>query len=131
MISIKYTQLPLKSGNKMTEKILSYTCNCGGILKKSHTQVEFFGIDFGIKESEVCTKCGSEYLDDATLEEIEKEVKKRKLFGLEKEAQITKSGNSLVIRIPQEIVKFTGISYKDHIRVYPVGKNKIEVELKI
>lgn len=115
---------------KMTEEILSYTCNCGGTLKKSHTQVEFFGIDFGIKECEICTKCGSEYLNDKTLEEIEREVKKRKLFGLEKETQITKSGNSLVIRIPNEIVKFTGINYKDLVRVYPLGKNKIEVELK-
>ncbi len=114
----------------MAEKILPYKCNCGGTLKKSYTMVEFFGIDFGVKECEVCTKCGSEYLDDATLEEIEKEVKKRKLFGLEKEAQITKSGNSLVIRIPQEIVKFTGINYKDLVRVYPIGKNRIEIELK-
>lgn len=92
--------------------------------------ISIFGIDFGIRECEICTKCGSEYLNDKTLEEIEREVKKRKLFGLEKEAQITKSGNSLVIRIPQEIVKFTGINYKDLVRIYPSGKNKIEVELK-
>ena len=114
----------------MQEKILSYKCNCGGILKKSHTQVEFFGIDFGIKECEVCTKCGSEYLSDEVLDEIEQEVKKKKLFGLEKQAQITKSGNSLVIRIPPDIAKFSGMHYKDRIRIYPTGKEKIEVELQ-
>ena len=76
------------------EKILPYKCNCGGTLKISHTQVEFFGIDFGIRESEICTKCGSEYLSNEVLNEIEAEVKKKKLFGLEKQAQITKSGNS-------------------------------------
>lgn len=114
----------------MSEQILPYKCNCGGTLKKSHTQVEFFGIDFGIRECEVCTKCGSEYLSDKALDEIEREVKKRKLFGLEKDAQITKSGNSLVIRIPPEIASFVEAHYKDRIRIYPMGKSKIAVELQ-
>ena len=111
----------------MQQEILPYPCNCGGKLKKSKTQVEFFGIDFGLRDCEVCTSCGSEYLDDAVLHEIEQEVKKKKLFGLEKQAQVTKSGNSLVLRLPPEIVKFTGISYKDHVKIYPVSKDKIEV----
>ena len=115
---------------KMKEEILPYKCKCGGILKKSRTQVEFFGIDFGIRECEVCTKCGSEYLSDDVLGEIENEVKKKKLFGLEKQAQITKSGNSLVIRIPPEIAKFSGVHYKDIVRIYPVEKKKIEIELQ-
>lgn len=113
----------------MAEEILPYPCNCGGTLKKSSTQVEFFGIDFGIRSCEVCTQCGSEYLDDTVLNEIEQEVKKKKLFGLEKQAQVTKSGNSLVLRIPPEIAHFSGIKYKDHVRIYPVAKNRIEVEL--
>jgi hypothetical protein len=113
----------------METKILPYTCNCGGKLKITHTQVEFFGIDFGIRECEVCAKCGSEFLSEEVLEEIEQEVKKKKLFGLEKQAQITKSGNSLVIRIPPEIVKFTDLRYKDFVRIYPSGKNKIQVEI--
>ena len=114
----------------MVEEILSYKCNCGGTLKKSHTQVEFFGIDFGIRECEVCTKCYSESLDEKTLEEIEKEVKKKKLFGLEKQVQVTKSGNSLVIRIPPEIANFAGVNYKDIIRIYPVSKKRIELEIQ-
>lgn len=112
------------------ENILPYKCNCGGILKKSHTQVEFFGIDFGIKECEVCTGCNSEYLSNEVLEEIEQEVKKKKLFGIEKEAEITKSGNSLVIRIPPNIAKFVKAHYKDHVRIYPSGESKISIELQ-
>ncbi|MBI4146646.1 hypothetical protein HY489_04900 [Candidatus Woesearchaeota archaeon] len=69
----------------MVDEILPYPCKCGGVLKRSKTSVEFFGIDFGIKSCEVCAKCGSEYLDDETVEEIEMELKKRKIFGLEKE----------------------------------------------
>ena len=112
------------------ENILPYKCNCGGILKKSHTQVEFFGIDFGIRECEVCTKCNSEYLSNEVLEEIEQEVKKKELFGIEKEAEITKSGNSLVIRIPPKIVRFVKAHYKDRVRIYPTGESKISIELE-
>jgi len=111
------------------EKILPYKCKCGGKLKKSQTQVEFFGIDFGIKECEVCTACGSEYLGDEVMEEIEQEIKKRGIFGLERRVQVTKSGNSLVIRVPPEIAKFSGIQYKDQIRMYPIEKNRIEMDI--
>ncbi len=53
------------------KKSIDYPCSCGGKLKQSFCQVEFFGIDFGVKKCEVCTKCGSEFLDDKTVEEIE------------------------------------------------------------
>ena len=113
----------------MPEKILPYPCNCGGTLKKSSTHVEFYGIDFGVWDCEVCTKCGSEYLDDEVLGKIEQEVKKKKLFGLEKQVQVTKSGNSLVIRLPPEIVKFSGIHYQDYVKIYPTSKKRIELAL--
>src|SRR3989344_5896014 len=103
-------------------------CKCGGALKKSHCPVEFFGMDLGVKSCEVCTKCNAEYLDEETLGEIEEEVKKRRLFGLEKEVTITKSGNSLVIRIPPEIVKYTGLSYKDIARIFPLDKKRLQIE---
>lgn len=111
------------------EKVLPYLCRCGGKLKKSFCEVEFFGIDFGLKPCEVCSKCGEEFLDDSVLEEIEKEVKKKKLFGLEKRLEVTKSGNSLVIRIPPEIAAFSKLSYKSRIRIYPSSKKRIEIEI--
>ena len=43
--------------------------------------------------------------------------------------KVTKSGNSIVIRIPPEIAKFSGIGYKSIIRIFPVAKNKIELEV--
>jgi len=48
---------------------------------------------------------------------------------LTKQVQVTKSGNSLVIRIPPELVKFTGLNYKDLVRIYPVEKNRLEIEV--
>jgi len=111
------------------EKILSYNCRCGGRLKKSHCNVEFFGIDFGLRECEICTSCQSEYLDDKVMEEIEDEIKERKLFALERKITVTKSGNSLVIRIPPEIVEFNNLHYKTILRFIPITKKKIELEI--
>lgn len=111
------------------DEIKDYPCSCGGKLKKSFCSVEFFGIDFGERACEVCTSCGTEFLDDATLEEIEKQVKERKIFGLEKQVKIGKSGNSLVIRIPPEIAAFTNSKPDTPVRIFPKSKTKIELEL--
>lgn len=111
------------------EEILPYECRCGGKLKKSETNVEFFGIDFGIKSCEVCTRCGEEYIDQEVMKEVEKEIKKRGIFGLERNIQVTKSGNSLVIRIPPEISKFLHIKYKTLLRLFPTDKKRIEIEV--
>jgi len=98
-------------------------------MKKSQCPVEFFGIDFGLRDCEVCTKCQSEYLDDKVMEEIENEVKAKKLFALERKIKVTKSGNSLVIRIPPEIAKFNDLHYESILRLMPVTKKKIELEV--
>ena len=49
--------------------------------------------------------CGSEYLDQETLKEIEKEIKERKIFALEKKVRVIRSGESLVIKIPPEFAE--------------------------
>ena len=95
----------------------------------SQCEVEFFGIDFGIKKCEICKNCNAEYLDNETMRNIENDIKKRGVFGLEKLVKVTKSGNSIVIRIPPEIAKFSDIDYKSIIRIFPVSKNKIELEV--
>ncbi len=104
-------------------------CRCGGKLIKSQCEVEFFGIDFGIKKCEICKECNAEYLDNETMKSIEDEVRKRGIFGLEKLVRVTKSGNSIVIRIPPEIAKFSDINYKSLLRVFPVSKKRIELEV--
>ena len=111
------------------EQVIEYPCSCGGKLKKSFCSIEFFGISFGERPCEVCTACGSEFLDDATLQEIEIEVKKRKIFGLQEEIRVLKSGNSLVFRIPPKIAKFADITTKTHARIFPADKRRIEIEL--
>ena len=110
-------------------KEIPYKCTCGGELKHSKVEVEFFGIDFGLKDAEVCTRCGSEYLDQETMKEIETIVKERNIFGLERKISVTKSGNSLVIRIPPEIAEYLGIHYKSIVQLFPVDKDRLEVKV--
>ena len=52
-------------------------------MKEVLSNVEFFGIDFGLKKVEVCTKCGEEYVTDEVMDEVEKECRNLGLFGLE------------------------------------------------
>ncbi len=113
-----------------SESILDIRCKCGGRLKRSVTEVEFFGIDFGMKEADVCTECGSEYLSQELMEELEAEVKKRRLFGLERRGHIAKSGNSLVIRIPKEIADSLKIKRDQPIVIYPSEPRKLVVEVE-
>jgi hypothetical protein len=108
---------------------IPYKCSCGSELKRSKVKVEFFGIDFGLKDAEVCTRCGSEYLDQETMKEIETIVKERNIFGLERKISVTKSGNSLVIRIPPEIAEYLGIHYKSIVQLFPVDKDRLEVKV--
>lgn len=109
--------------------MVEITCACGGKLRKADLPVDFYGIDFGVKRGEICNKCGAEYLDEKILQEVEADIKKRGIFGLEQKVQITKSGNSFVLRIPPEIARFVGVHYKNFVRMYPADKKRLEVEI--
>ena len=103
-------------------------CRCGGRLEEHASEVEFFGIDFGVKWVEVCADCGTEYLSQETMEEVEAEVRRRGLFGLERRGRVSKSGNSLVIRIPQEI-KSMKLKRDLPIVIYPSDKDRLVIEV--
>ena len=105
-------------------------CRCGGRLEERASEVEFFGIDFGVRKVEVCADCGTEYLSQETMEEVEAEVRERGLFGLERRGRVSKSGNSMVIRIPQEIVKAMKLKRDLPIIIYPSDKDRLVVEVE-
>ena len=113
-----------------SESVLGVRCKCGGRLKKGTSEVEFFGIDFGVRPAEICTICGSEYISQEALSEIEGEVRRKGLFGLERKGKVAKSGNSLVVRIPQEIVKSLKIARDVPVTIYPAEKKKIIIEIE-
>jgi len=99
-------------------------------MKPGFAEVEFFGIDFGVKPANICADCGAEYLAQKVMEEIESEVKRRGLFGLERRGRVAKSGNSLVIRIPKEIADSLKIKRDLPIVIYPSEPKKLIIEVK-
>ena len=92
--------------------------------------MEFFGIDFGLRRADVCTECGSEYLSQEVMEEVDREVKRRGLFGLERRGRVAKSGNSLIIRIPKEIADSLKIKRDQPIVIYPSEPKKLIIEVE-
>ena len=114
----------------MSKEKISAKCKCGGRLKRTLTEVEFFGIDFGIKPATVCTDCGSEYLPQDVMEEVEREVKRRGLYGLETRGRVAKSGNSLVIRIPKKIAESLKIKRDLPVVIYPSEPRKLIIEVE-
>ena len=113
-----------------SESVSGVKCKCGGKLRRSFTEVEFFGIDFGLKPANVCADCGSEYLPQEVMQEVEAEVKKKGLFGLERRGRVAKSGNSLVIRIPKEIAETLKIKRDVPIVIYPSEPRKLIIEVE-
>jgi len=114
---------------KKTEKLLPYPCRCGGKMVVAPMHVEYFGIDFGIRDGHVCTKCGDEYLTEDVWQEVEDKAKKLGLFAIERKVRVRKSGNSLVISIPPEIAKYLDIKKETLLSLVPTGKRKVEIEV--
>lgn len=50
-------------------------CRCGGELINTQCSIEFFDIDFGMRDCLKCSKCKAEYLDDKVIQEIEDKLK--------------------------------------------------------
>jgi len=121
--------VPCDGESSLNEEDSGVKCECGGRLKRDFTEVEFFGIDFGVKRAKVCADCGSEYLCQETMEEVKSEVERNGLFGLERRGRIAKSGNSLVIRIPKEIAESLKIKRDLPIVIYPSEPRKLIIEV--
>lgn len=112
----------------MVEKIM-YPCPCGGKLKWKKEKVIKDGVDCGILDIEYCPKCGEEYLPDESLEIVEDKLRQQGLWGMErKQIKFWKTGKSITVRFPLELVKKLHL---DHIKkgyIYPEGKHKLAIE---
>ena len=103
---------------------------CKGKLKDEIVEYKVYGISLGKFPAKICQKCNEQWFDEKTSKKIEKAEKKKNLFGLYKESKISYSGNSLIIRIPQDIAKFMKLNKEKPILIYPESKNKISVDIK-
>ncbi len=100
-----------------------------GLLQQKKVQYEIYGEPIGEFTAQVCTACKEEWFDQKTSQEIEEIEKKKGLFGLSRKSKISYSGNSLIVRIPEQIAKFMNLKREKEIIIHPEGKNKIVVEI--
>ena len=96
-----------------------------GQLRKKKEQEKMFGIDLGMFDKLVCNHCGESFTDEQTQERIEQAAKKKGIWGLGHKTKFTKSGNSIAVRIPKDIVRFLSIKDGQDAFVHPDGTNLV------
>lgn len=102
---------------------------CEGMLVEKMVEYSYHGISFGSFDAEVCTECGEAFFTEEASDEIDRIAKERGLWGMEVRSKISYSGNSLIVRIPKELVEFLDLEKGDEIRIHPEGKHRLVVEL--
>lgn len=100
-----------------------------GILKKKKIKEYMFGVYLGEFPADVCSKCNESFTSSEITKKIEKVAKEKGIWGLSAITKITKTGNSLAVRIPKKIVDFLNLKNGDEAFVYP-DKNRLIVESK-
>jgi len=96
-----------------------------GELKKGKIKENMFGVYLGEFPAEICTKCNESFTDEKTTRMIEEAAKKKGIWGLGKKTKITKTGNSLAVRIPQEIAKFLNLKEGKEAYIHPEGNHLV------
>ena len=98
-----------------------------GNLKKGKIKENMFGVHLGEFTADICDKCNESFTNEKTTKAIEEAAKKKGLWGLGKRTKITRTGNSLAVRIPKEIVNFLKLKEGNEAYIHP-EKNKIVIE---
>ena len=107
----------------------NYPCPCGGKLKVKKGRIAQQGVDCGVLEVSYCEKCGEEYFPEESMRVVENRLKEAGLWGVErKEVKFWKSGKSVTIRLPIEIVRKLGLNNIRKGRVYQEGNQKLAIE---
>lgn len=98
-----------------------------GILKKGNIKETMFGFYLGDFPAEICSVCGESFTNQETTRRIEEAAKKKGIWGLDRKTKITRTGNSLAVRIPNAIVKFLKLKEGEEAYIHP-EENKLVIE---
>ena len=110
-------------------KKIRFPCPCGGKIRWAKERVIQQGVDCGVLDIEICDRCGEMYLPDWSMLEVEKRLKEKGLWGVErKEVKFWKSGNSVILRLPTKTTHDFGLDNVKKGYVYKEGENRFVVE---
>lgn len=98
-----------------------------GELKKGKIEEYMFGVYLGEFPAEICTKCDESFTDSEITKKIEESAKKKGIWNLGKKTKITRTGNSLAVRIPKDIVDYLKIKEGKKAYIHPEA-NKLVIE---
>lgn len=96
-----------------------------GILKKGKIKEYMFGFFLGEFSAEICSKCNETFTDAATTRKIEEIAKHKGIWGIGKKTKIIRTGNSLAVRIPKQIVDFLKLKEGKEAYIHPEGKKLV------
>ncbi|MBI4141094.1 hypothetical protein HY485_04630 [Candidatus Woesearchaeota archaeon] len=99
-----------------------------GTLKKVIEEHKMFGVSLGKYPGEKCTNCREVFTDGSVMAKIEAVAKQKGIWGLGKKTKIAKAGNSLAVRIPQEIAKYLKLKIGEEAYIHP-EQNKLVIEV--
>ncbi|MFH1506485.1 MAG: AbrB/MazE/SpoVT family DNA-binding domain-containing protein [archaeon] len=100
-----------------------------GTLKKGKIKEYMFGVYLGEFPAEICSKCKESFTDSLTTKKIEAAAKKKGIWGLGATTKITKTGNSLAVRIPKKIADYLKLETGREAFIHPEN-NKLIIEAK-
>ena len=96
-----------------------------GILKQGRIRESMFGVELGMFPATICSHCKESFTDERTTTAIEEVAKRKGLWGLGKRTKITRTGNSLAVRIPKDIVRFLKLTEGAEAYIHPDGRRII------
>ncbi len=100
-----------------------------GTLRRVLEKSVMFGVDLGTYTAQGCTACRETFFDENAAKQIEQAAKRKGVWGLGTKTKISRSGNSLAIRIPKELVRYMKIREGRGVYVHP-EKDRLIVELE-
>jgi len=104
---------------------------CGkGNLKRKKIKEEMFGVYLGEFPADVCDSCGESFTDVETTKKIEEVAKKKGIWGMGTKTKITKTGNSLAVRIPKKLASFLKLKEGEEAFIHP-DAGRLMIETKI
>ncbi len=102
---------------------------CGrASLVRMRRKSELYGYDLGEYTAEVCPSCGEIFWEEADVRKMEDKAKRLGIWGLEQRTKVAVAGNSLIVRIPSRIAKFTGLKKGEIVSIHPFDRNKLLIE---
>jgi len=100
-----------------------------GQLKKGRIKEYLYGVYLGEYPADICSKCNESFTDSATTKQIEEAAKKKGLWGLGGMTKITKTGNSIAVRIPKKLVDYLKLKPGEEAYIHPEN-NKLIIEAR-